>query len=407
MKTKKIKPRSLAPKTLILTGCLLALGSCNFIAETWADAISGASKAMAMDGNSLYHQTDEVSLETGTLEVAGEVKNPGTVNLNNHYKREVFIKEARYHHDTGTEFIGSYRYRGYSLFDLLHPFNQDKKNAEEFRPAIDLYVLIENDLGETVAFSWSEIFHTINPHQVLIATEVAPIVPYRKEVDYPAGVKWKVVSAGDLFAWRTLENPVKITVRSFDKKGYPIDRDLEPMHSQYIRVVYGGAQDRDDMDWAAAGGATPPAAEAGSAAGGARLNEGVAKRPGWLDGLQVLPEEVTAAAVRYHSSFYGMGMGHHPTKYFEGPRLDVVLGMEEAFAEASWNRNGLVCFAGIDGYRAVFSFSELFNRADQVFPILAVPENPMDGGHYRIFHPSDFYADRSVKSVAEIYLFLE
>ncbi len=268
---------------LILGGCLLALGSCNLIPDTWADAITGASKAMALDGNSLYHQTDEISLESGELEVAGEVKSPGKVNLNNHYKREVFIKEALYYRDTGTEFIGSYRYRGYSLFDLLHPFSQEKKNAEEFRPAIDLYVVIENDLGETVAFSWSEIFHTINPHQVLIATEVAPIVPYRKEVGYPVGDKWKVVSAGDLFAWRTLENPVRITVRSFDKKSYPIDRDLEPMHSQYIRVVYDGAPDREGMDW--------------SAAGGARLHEGVARRPDVLDGLQVLPEEVTAAAV--------------------------------------------------------------------------------------------------------------
>jgi hypothetical protein len=379
MKTKKIKPRSLAPKTLILAGCLLALGSCNFIPETWADAISGASKAMAMDGNSLYHQTDEVSLETGTLEVAGEVKNPGTVNLNKHYKREVFIKEARYHHDTGTEFIGSYRYRGYSLFDLLHPFNQDKKNADVFRPAIDLYVVIENDLGETVAFSWSEIFHTISPHQVLIATEVAPIVPYRQEVDYPVGDQWKVVSAGDLFAWRTLENPVRITVRSFDKKGYPIDRDLEPMHSPNIRVVYNDATNANT---------------------GKTLSEG-------MNGLQVLPLEGVDYVIRYHSNFYGMGMGHHPTKYFEGPRLDVLLGKEEAFADSLWNRNGLVCFAGLDGYRAIYSYSELFNRADQVFPILAVPENPLDGGLYRIFHPSDFYADRSVKSVAEIYFFLK
>jgi hypothetical protein len=123
---------------LFLAGCLLALGSCSLIPDSWAGAITGASKAMALDGNSLYHQTDEISLEPGELEVAGGVKSPGRVNLNNHYKKEVFIKEARYYRDTGTEFIGSYRYRGYSLFDLLHPLNQEKKNAEEFHPS-DFY----------------------------------------------------------------------------------------------------------------------------------------------------------------------------------------------------------------------------------------------------------------------------
>ncbi|MFW5758861.1 MAG: hypothetical protein ACOCYO_09280 [Bacteroidota bacterium] len=61
----------------------------------------------------------------------------------------------------------------------------------------------------------------------------------------------------------------------------------------------------------------------------------------------------------------------------------------------------------MDSYRAIYSFSELFNRTDQVFPILAVPDDPMDGGFYRIFHPSEFYADRSVKSVKEMYLFKE
>ncbi|MFO7998755.1 MAG: hypothetical protein R6U86_07220, partial [Bacteroidales bacterium] len=251
---------------------------------------------------------------------------------------------------------------------------------------------------------------------------------YRQEVDYPVGDQWKVVSAGDLYAWRTLENPVRITVRAFDRKAYPINRDLEPMHSPSIRVVCDGATDHEYRDRSAAGGATPPAAEAGLTAGGARLHQGGEKRPEEGDvptaggekrseevemrpetegGLQLLPGEGFDYVLRYHSSFYGMGMGHHGTKFFEGPRLDVMLNKEEAFADARWNRHGLVCFAGLDGYRAVYSYSELFNRADQVFPILAVPEDPMDGGHYRIFHPSDFYADRSVKSVAEIFFFME
>jgi hypothetical protein len=343
---------------------LITLGSCELMPKSLADAITGATKTMAADGNSLFHQTKEVSLKTGTLVVDGEVKTPGEINLDNHYKREVFIKESLYDAESGINFIGAYRYRGYSLFDLLHPFNHEKKNADVFRPAIDLYVVIENAGGESVSFSWSEIFHTNNPHQIIIATEAAPIVPYRKEVDYETGDTWKVVAANDLFAYRVLVDPVKITVHSFDKKEYVINRDLEPMYSQEVQVLYNDKQI-----------ATIPMIE----------DEG--------------------AYTRYYSSFYGMGMGYHAAKYFQGPLLSKLLEGSLDFFDPEMNRHGLVCFAGLDGYRAIYSYSELFNRTDQVTPILAVPENPMDGGFYRIFHPAEFYADRSVKSLAEIYFF--
>jgi hypothetical protein len=344
----------------------LAFAGCNLIPDSLADAVSGATKAMKQDGNSLFHQTELVSLVPGELEVAGEVKKPGIINLENHYKREVFIKESLYDKEHGIDFIGAYRYKGYSLFDLLHPFNYEKKNVEIFRPAIDLYIVIENDKGESVVFSWSEIFHTINPHQVIIATEAAPIVPYRQEVNYKMSEKWKVVAANDLFAYRTLENPVKITVYSFDKKEYPIDRDYHPMFSPKISVVINNIQTQE-----------------------------------------ISPIHEHETYTRYYSSFYGMGMGYHAATYFQGPKLIDLLDATIDIFDPLWNRNGLVCFASVDGYRAIYSYSELFNRTDQVLPILAVPEDPNDGGFYRVFHPGEFYADRSVKSVKEMFFFTE
>jgi hypothetical protein len=349
---------------LSLLAILITVGSCEFVPKSLADAVTGATKTMASDGNSLFHQTKEVSLKTGTIVVEGEVKTPGEINLDNHYKREVFIKESLYDAEIGINFIGAYRYRGYSLFDLVHPFNHEKKNAEVFRPAIDLYIVIENAAGESVSFSWSEIFHTNNPHQIIIATEAAPIVPYRKEVNYEIGDTWKVVAANDLFAYRVLVDPVKITVYSFDKKEYVINRDLEPLYSQEIQVLQNDQQ---------------------------------------IASIPMIEDE--GAYTRYYSSFYGMGMGYHAAKYFQGPLLIKLLEGSIDFFDPEMNRHGLVCFAGLDGYRSVYSYSELFNRTDQVMHILAVPENPMDGGFYRIFHPSEFYADRSVKSLAEIYFF--
>lgn len=348
---------------LILLCLLLGTNSCQLVPQSLADAISGASKKMQTNGNSLFHQTDEVSLQVGSLTVEGEVVRPGLIDLDQFYKREVVIKEALMEQGQ-IDFIGAYRYKGYSLFDLLHPFNQQKKNADSFRPAIDLYIVIENALGESVTFSWSEIFHTNNPHQILIATEAAPIIPYKKEVDYAMGENWKVVAANDLFAYRVLDNPVKITVRSFDQKEYVINRDLKSLFSPTVRVEWEDGQN-------------------------------------WL----IDPTGCQQPEVRYYSSFYGMGMGYHAASYFEGPTLAALMEEHKDIWDPQWIRGGLVCFAGLDGYRAIYSYSELFNRVDQVAPILSKVAGVEEGGYYRVFHPAEFYADRSVKALAEIYFF--
>ena len=328
------------------------------------DALSGASVSMVMYGNSLYHQKEMVVLEKGSLRIEGEVKSGGEVNLDKYYKHEIIVKESIFDPDSGIQFQGAYRYKGYSLLDLLHPFVLEKKNAETFRPQIDLYVVIENQEGDSVVFSWSEIFHTSLPHQIILATEAAPIVPHKKEVAYDPGRTWKVVAASDLFSFRSLINPVKITVKSFDQKEYKIDREIDPLSSEKVEVY---------VEKTHAG--------------------------------QIYPILDSSRYVRYYSTFYGMGMGYHPAKYFQGPLLASVLPPVPEGFDRKWNRTGLVCFAALDGYRTVYSFSELFNRNDQVFPILAITENPLDGGFYRIFHPSDFFADRSVKALTEIFFF--
>lgn len=351
-------------KYFLLVLLIMGFSSCNLLPDTWIDALSGASLEFSQDGNSLFHQTDEVEFQTGNLEILGEVSNPGFVDFEKLYEHEVVIKEAVYNKNDSIEFIGAYRYKGYTLFDILHTFNLDKKNADIFRPTIDAYIVIENDEGESVVFSWSEIFHTNNPNQILIATKAAPIIPYKTEVDYTIGEKWKVVAANDLFTYRTLEDPVKITVYSFDKKEYKINRDLDPLYSPSVNVIFGTGKT-----------------------------------------INIPQTDDDDHLTRYYSTFYGMGMGYHEAQYFEGPSLNMLLKKHINQFDLGLIRNGLVCFAGIDGYRAIYSYSELFNRVDQVAPILAQTPDPMDGGFYRLFHPLEFYADRSVKGLAEIFFF--
>lgn len=347
---------------LIISLTIPLLSSCQYL----PDAISGASKSMTANGNSLFHQIKEHTLQETILSISGEIENPGEINTSDFYKREVVIKETLFNPDSGMVFLGAYRYKGYSLFDLLHPRTIAKKNADLFRPQVDIYIVIENDKGEEVSFSWSEIYHTNLPHQILIATEMAQIEPHRKEVSYPMAEKWKVVAANDLYGFRNLENPTRITVKSFDKKKYSIDRDLSPLNSESVNVVLN--------------------------------NQKI---------LEILPDTANNFHQTYYSCFYGMGMGYHHAKLFSGPTLNHKLAGVINPTSKEWNKNGLVCFAGADGYRAIYSFSELFNRTDQVSPILAVSEDTSDWGFYRIFSPSEFYADRSVKALAEIYLFTD
>jgi hypothetical protein len=345
---------------------VLAIAASTSSCKLIPDAISGATKGYDSDGISFYHRTEETKLKSGELYVEGEVKKPGKVNYKRYGKREVIHKQATLNDSGRVDFVGAYRYRGYSLFDLLNPFFVEKKNAEEFVPTTDVYIIIENDKGDRVAFSWAEIFLSNTMHQVIIATEQASIEPYKREVNYPKGNIWKVVAATDMFAYRELENPTKIFIKSFDKKHYPIDRKLEDPYIPTVNLVF-----NDEL-------------------------KGVVDAK-----VDHIPH------LKYTSVFYGMGMGYHDTPFFEGPMLRPMVEKHFEPNPALWMRKGLVFVVGKDGFRNVFSVSELFNRVDGVESILSIPPIESNRGHFRLYHPSAFYADFSVRNLMELYFFVD
>jgi hypothetical protein len=347
-----------------ILGLMLYLQNCNTSKTVSTDVHTGATVISGINGNSVYYESDPIKMKVGSLTVKGEVKNPGRVDLSKLYQHEIVVREATLDGSSEIAFSGAYRYIGYSLLDILNPFLLDKKNAANFKPQMDVYIVIKNDKGESVVFSWSEIFHVSQIHQILIATEAAPLKPHKVEVNYPIGESWRVVAGNDLFSYRILENPTEIIVYSFDKKDYEINREINPMYSPEVSVIKDGIV------------------------------------------LQTIPViEDRTRFERNHSIFYGMGMGYHDYPIFEGISLPELTKEHINPFDKEMISNGLVCFASLDGYRAIYSFSELYNRNDQVVPILAVPENSKDGGYYRNYLSSDFFADRSVKSLKEIYFF--
>jgi hypothetical protein len=138
----------------------------------------------AQENNDFYDNEPFFSLPLKPLEVAGEVSGPGRVDLSGLPLRTVLVREA-VTRDGRPEFVGSYVFQGYSLFDILKERTVAKKNEKEFRSVIDLFVVVENAKGGKAVFSWGEIFYPAAPHRILVAVKAARIVPSLTKERWP------------------------------------------------------------------------------------------------------------------------------------------------------------------------------------------------------------------------------
>lgn len=322
------------------------------------DAFTGATVDTANGTNSTFDNEKLYELCAPQLVVEGDVYQPGTEDFKNLYKRSVVVRECKYGFEGKEGFVGAYRYEGYSLFDILNKRVLKKANKEEFKPEIDVYVVVENAKGEKAVFSWGEIFLAARPHTILLATDVSRIVPHKSKDQWPLPEQCRMVVANDLYCERYIENPTKITVVTAGKH-YEINRDLDPLISESIQLI-----DNDTIK-----------------ASFTQFSENVSD-------------------YEAHVMFFGMGRGIHDTKPVVGKRMKDCLALHFP-PDAKKLRSGFFIVAGLDGYRTVYSYSEIFNRNDQS-DILILPCNG-NGGKFRSSVPADFYADRSIKALKELY----
>jgi hypothetical protein len=310
--------------------------------------------------NDFYDNTPSQRLP-GTLkiEVAGEVANPGTIDLERLPLRTLIAREARLGKD-GVAFVGAYRYEGYSLLDILNDRVAAREHGTGFKPQTDLMVAVENAAGEKAVLSWGEIFYPAALHRILIAAAAAPIIPSETKESWPLAGAVKLVCANDLLNERGILNPTRITVFTAplelpDKKG------LKPLTVANFQVLRQGQ----------------PAVTFAAAA-------------------------LAAEKRTFPSVFYGRGKGYHGFQSFSGVPLKDAL---KSFLtlDAATLRGGYLVAASIDGYRIAMSFSELFNRNDQVEFLLLDHGAGSDGGRFAIFPAADFFSDRALKAVAAIH----
>jgi hypothetical protein len=326
------------------------------------------------ENNDFYDNTPEKALAGAPrIEVLGEVANPGWVDLGILPRRSLIVREARLEKGA-IAFIGSYRYDGYSLFDILKEKVVAKKNQAEFRSIIDLLVAVENAKGEKVVLSWGEVFYPAALHRILIADRVSPIIPSETKENWPLPDAMKLVCGNDLVSERNIESPTRITVFSAPLS-FPGKKGQKPLHAPSFQVHKQGLQEGRVL---------------------ASLVE------------DFKTAEVKAAKRIYPAVFYGRGKGFHGIQQFSGwPLMDALKSMAIVPAlDPDWLRRGYLVAASVDGYRIAMSVSELFNRNDQAEFLLVDRGKGADGGRYAIFPAPDFFSDRAVKAVSAIHFLI-
>ncbi len=166
----------------------------------------------------------------------------------------------------------------------------------------------------------------------------------------------KIVVASDLYTERNISSPTTITVRSHPGK-FNVKKGMENPYSADIQVI--------------------------------RKKEKVII-------LKEIPKDMQV--VEFPSVFYGRGRGIHGTTPFRGVLLKDVL-KEYVTIDMETLRTGYLVVTGIDGYRGVFTYSELFNRNDQAEFLLICDPEEKDGGAFRLFPAADFFSDRAIKAI--------
>ena len=313
--------------------------------------------------NNFYDNAETHLLKMSQLSVIGEIAEDLQVDFSKLSLHSLIVKETLIS-DDGDKFVGAYRYDGYSLYDILNNCKLQKANQDTFPPIIDLFVEVENNKGEKVVISWGELYYPVHLHEIIIAKSVMRIVPSKTFDLWPLPTESKLVIASDLITERNISSPTKITIKS-----YPIDlkvqKGLKPLYSPELKI------------WVKS-----------------ELKNTISSNP------------TTLQNETFHTIFYGRGRGIHSTSPYTGVLLKEIMAEYTKITKANL-QTGIFVVAAKDGYRGCFSFSELMNRNDQSEVLLVCDKDAKHNGIFRVFPACDFFSDRAIKGINDIYFFNE
>ncbi|KAF0152247.1 MAG: Molybdopterin oxidoreductase/precorrin-4 methylase [Ignavibacteria bacterium] len=287
--------------------------------------------------------------------VEGEVENPSSVDLQLLYLNSFPTKIVVYGKDKN-KFTGSYFVSGYSLFDIINQKKIKKANEAEFKPAVDLYVVVESDKGEKVVFSWGELFYSKNNYRAIIAKSVRSINPSKMKMKWTLPESTMLICGDDAFNFRSISNPTKITVKSF-AGNYSKERVKEIYTPEFTFV-------NNDVNVTA------------------KDISGIERR-------------------KFRGLGYGHGMGWKGTEEVEGFVFKDVINKYLTIDEKQI-ASTILCISAKDGYRVTYSLSEIVNRNDMNDFLLIEKNSSLEEGKYNLVATPDFFVDRNVRSVEKI-----
>lgn len=295
----------------------------------------------------------EYSLKS--IQVEGEVENPGAVDFALLPINNFPAKDVSYGKDKN-KFIGSYFFSGYSLFDIINQKKVKKANEAEFKPAVDLYVVVENDKGDKAVFSWGELFYAKDNFRTVITKSVRAVNPSKMKMKWSLPEAPVLISGNDAFNFRTITNPTKITVKSFVGT-YSKERFKEIYTPEFTVTSSSGNIVVKDIS-------------------------GIEKR-------------------KFRGLGYGHGMGWKGINEVEGFVFKDVLKVYASIDELQI-ASSILCVSAKDGYRVTYSLSEIVNRNDMNDFLLVEKNGSLEEGKYNLFATPDFFVDRNVRSVEKI-----
>ena len=333
------------------------------------------------------------------LTIKGAVKNETVLTHKDISKLKSSLKRVKMYNDA-KEYAGSCEMKGVNLCDILSFANISKRSDDGFDRELDMYVVVRGGSGRSAVFSYGEIFLNGEPGSVFLTESARNIFPHKHEDLKPFGFdmhKWTGAPASyniDLKNCAACHNG-KDEKPVYFPKGFCVYASFDRSSARFIEDV------RVIEVCQIAGRKIAPEKD---------------KENMWCDSpvfsaADKTTSEISAASLAsfprasYTENTVGMGKGFHGRIAFEGFDMAPVL-KNKCAGDIDIARSYVVVTAA-DGYRSLFSGAEIFEHANGPNLLLIDRQDGKDlqkgDGRFRAFIKSDFFIDRSVRSVREVY----
>jgi len=269
------------------------------------------------------------------------------------------------------KFMGTYRYSGIPVLHILEGVAVKKPDNAAFDRPLDMIVTFENAAGERVHFSYGELTMTADANPVILAFDRKELVPSKPKKDEP-------------YKWNAHRENIK---------GLRLVCPAEPDTARYLDDVRSVHLNDVTVD-----NSLLPAMKKGEkcAASSLTVIAGGKAKPVRLVGVE-------RAAVKGWVRT-GHGQGYKGISDAEGYNLASLLAKNFP----GCGPKNFFLFVACDGYRSIFSGTEVFKTLDgRGMMLVEKLDGKKPAGGYTLGPVNDYYVDRDIWGLSHIMLIEE